>query len=735
MAEHSHDDSSCCGSGSPPPQIALNPGAAATHSTTLRVEGMDCADEVAALEAAFRPLPGVREIRVSLVAGKVTVLHDAATTPEQLILAVAGTGMKARPDKGEPGASPKPARTKGIEAVGISGLLTGIGLVLLWLGWQGPANGFFISAIITGGSLIFPKAWRALRRGALDMNVLMTIAVAGAMILGEFSEGAAVAFLFALSELLEAFSLARARKAVRALMQITPATALLRGADGRFEETPVAKVPIGSTLTVPPGARIPLDGTVSKGESNVDQAPITGESMPVTKAVGDPLFAGTINGEGSLEMETTRGPADTVVARIIHLVEEAQSAKAPTQRFVDRFARVYTPAVMAAAALVILLPPLLFGGEWGTWFYRGLVLLVIACPCALVIATPVSIVSGLTALAWRGVLVKGGAVLESLATLRALALDKTGTLTEGKPRVSAIYPLGETSEETLLSVAAAVDSHSQHPLARAVVAYAQERGAPFERAASYLARNGRGAEAELGGHRYFVGNHRFVHELGLCTPELEAQLQEIEAGAQSVVVVGHQPHGACGGEVLGILAVGDTLRPGAEAAVEAIRKAGVRRILLLSGDNQHTATAFAKRAGISEALGDLLPEDKIAQIRTLLQTEGATGMIGDGVNDAPALAAATVGIAMGKGTDTALETADMALMQEDLGKVAEGIALARRTLGIIRFNIAFALGIKALFLLLAMAGAASLWLAILADTGATLLVIANALRLLRRGAR
>ena len=731
--EHEHDHKHEHGDPDEGPKsIALNPDARGNIQTTLRVAGMDCADEVEALEQVFRPIKGVREVRVNLMGGKVTLLHDESVTPQQLIGAVATTGMKAVRD-GEDAADLESAKRMRQISVAVSGFFTGIGLLLQWMKF-GPvwvANIAFAIAIVAGGWFIAPKAWRAVLRRSLDMNVLMTVAVAGAMVIGEFSEGAAVTFLFALSELLEAFSLARARKAVQALMQLTPETALLKDGDN-FREVPVEQVSVGATIAVKSGQRVPLDGVVTVGESAINQAPITGESMPVEKKPGDGVFAGTINGEGSLEIQTTKGYADTTVAKIIHLVEEAQSQKAPSQRFVDVFARYYTPAVMVVAMLVMLAPPLFLGGAWLVWFYRGLVLLVIACPCALVISTPVSVVSGLTAMARRGVLIKGGAVLEAVGKLRALAMDKTGTITEGKPRVTKVVTVNSKDEAEIVRIAAAIDTHSEHPLAQAVVAYANEKKVAFPRSENYQSKSGRGAEAMIDGHPYFVGNHRFTHELAVCSPEVEKQLAEIEAEALSVVVVGHKPHDGCKGEVLGILAVGDAMRANAPEAIAALHRAGITKVVMLSGDNQRTASAIAKKAGIDEALGDLLPDQKIERVKAMFGEFKYVGMIGDGVNDAPAMAAASVGIAMGgTGTDTALETADMALMQDDLSKVAEAIALGRRTVHIIQFNIAFALALKAIFLILALLGYASLWLAILADTGATLLVIANALRLLK----
>lgn len=731
--EHGHDHGHDHDHAPKEPQnISLNSTVDAKQETTLKVSGMDCADEVEALEQVFRPAKGVREIRVNLMGGTLTVKHDDSLDTDALIRLVAKAGLKASantsgPDTGDSGKLGRQI------AVGISGVLTGVGLVLNWTHAQPEwiADGFFGIAIVAGAWFIVPKAFRAVSRLALDMNVLMSVAVVGALIVNQWSEGAAVTFLFSLSELLEAYSLARARKAVKALMKLTPETALIKKGDG-VEEVPVEQVEIGTTIIVKSGQRIPLDGKISSGESTVDQAPITGESMPVAKKTNDEVFGGTINGSGSLEIQTTKKHSDTVIARIIHLVEEAQSTKAPSQRFVDQFARYYTPAVMVAALLVAIAPPLLFHLAWATWFYRGLVLLVIGCPCALVISTPVSVVSGLTAMARRGVLIKGGAVLESVGKLRALAVDKTGTITEGKPKVSQVLKWKEQEEDAIIRIAASVDCHSEHPLAQAVVVFAEGKNIRFSRAEGYQSLSGRGAEGTVEGHRYFVGNHRFVHELGICSPELEEQLHKIEGDAQSVVIVGHRPHDGCQGEVLGVLAVGDTLRANAKDAIALLHKIGINPVIMLSGDNQRTASAIAEKAGIDEAHGDLLPDQKIEFVKKLVSSKGYVGMIGDGVNDAPAMAAATVGIAMGAaGTDTAIETADMALMQDDLTKVAEAIQLGRRTVNIIKFNIAFALGLKAIFLVLAVCGYASLWLAIAADTGATLLVIMNALRLLK----
>ncbi len=616
----------------------------------------------------------------------------------------------------------------------VSGVLVGLAVTSYWLKTlpQEVVASLAITAMLAGGWFLLPKAWNALRRLRPDINLLVVIASIGASIIGEWVEASAVVFLFGVAEWLEGWANRRARRATEALLELAPKIALVKR-EGRFVEVPVDQVVLGETVATRSGMNIPLDGEVISGESAVNQAPITGESVPVDKKPGDTVFAGTINGEGSLEIKVTKTTGDTTLAKIIRLVAEAQEQKAPTQRFVDIFARYYTPAVTAVAALVFLVPPLLMEGDWNTWLYRACVLLIIACPCALVISTPVSIVAGLTALARRGVLVKGGAHLESIGKLRGLAVDKTGTITEGKPRVLDVELVHTEKPEEVLRIAAAIDAHSAHPLAKAVVAYAEEQNVSHGRATNYQNRSGRGAEGVIEGHAYFVGNHRFAHELGVCSEEVESRLKAIESKGHSVVVVGHRPHDGCKGEVLGIIAIGDTLRPNAKDAIAALHEAGVEQVIMLSGDNQRTADFIARQVGIDEARGDLLPDNKVDAIKALREKYGVVGMVGDGVNDAPAMATASIGIAMGvAGTDAAIETADIALMQDELGKIADTIRLGRRTLRIIYFNIAFSLGLKAVFLVLTLMGHASLWFAILADTGATLLVIANALRLLAR---
>ncbi|MBS1962317.1 MAG: cadmium-translocating P-type ATPase [Bdellovibrionales bacterium] len=703
------------------------------RTTEFKIEGLDCPEESKLIENRLKNFQGVRSITPNFVQGKVKIVHENDIDSKLLASEIEATGLRVLTDKVESGEeSSKRDLNRVLGLVGSSGALLTLGLIVRWAG--APANIstlLFVGSILLGGALIAPKAFRAILSRTLDMNVLMTAAVTGAAVIGEWAEAAAVVFLFSFSEYLERFSIARARKAVDSLLNLTPPVALVKD-DSGFTEKPVSEVKVGDLIQVRAGDRIPIDGTVTQGASSVDQSPITGESVPVEKNRGDAVFAGTINGEGALEIVATKAASDSALAGIVRLVEDAQGERAPAQRFVDRFAAVYTPAVFILAVGMLVIMPTFFGGAWSIWLYRSLVLLVIACPCALVISTPVSMVSGLTAMAKKGVLVKGGTHLEALGKIRALAVDKTGTITEGKPKVTGVFPMNGKSENEILTIAASLDASSNHPLAEAVMKYADEKNVQYVEAANMKAISGMGVRGQIDGHDYFLGNHHFVEKLGICSKELEALLSEIEASAQSVIVVGHAPHGAGDEEVLGVLSVADTVRKESKAALAAIHSAGIKAVVMLSGDNTRTAGVIASQVGIDDARGNLLPEDKINAVRDLVKQYRYVAMIGDGVNDAPAMAAATVGIAMGSvGTDTAIEVADVTLMNDDLSKVAEAILTGRRTLRVIQFNIGFALIVKFAFLGLALMGISSLWLAILADTGATLLVIANALRLLR----
>jgi Cd2+/Zn2+-exporting ATPase len=576
-------------------------------------------------------------------------------------------------------------------------------------------------------------AWASLGRRALDINTLMVIAAVGAVILGEWTEAGAVVWLFAVAHRLEARSLERARHAIRALVTLAPAVATVRR-EGVERDVPVDDVRVGDVVVVRPGARIPIDGQVLSGISTVDQAPVTGESFPVEKSAGDELFAATINGAGALEVAATRPAADSTLNRIVRLVEQAQRERAPIQTFVDRFARRYTPAVVLLAVAVAVIPPFVLGGmtEWtahsATWAYRALALLVVACPCALVISTPVSVVSALTAAARAGVLIKGGASLERLAGIRSVAFDKTGTLTHGRVAVTDVRSVDGFGADGVLEVAASLESRSEHPIGRAIVSHARSSGVTVGPAAGFRALPGFGAEATVGAELAVVGSHRLFEARQLCTPSLHARLGEVEGSGASVVLVGH------GARALGVIGLTDSVRSEGRRVVDELRAAGVTRVALLTGDQRANATGVSEAAGLDEAHAELLPADKVAHIARLRAEYGPVAMVGDGINDAPALASADVGIAMGAaGTDVALETADVALMSDDLTRLPFAFRLGRRAMANIRQNIALALGLKLAFVVLAIFGLATMWMAVLADTGASILVTANGLRLLREG--
>jgi Zn2+/Cd2+-exporting ATPase len=726
--------------------------------TTLRykVRGMDCAEEVSALKRELGPLVGGEEnLAFDLLKGRMTVIvspnGDGEGAPgvseREILQAVSRAGLDAEP--WEAAGAPRPEsfwRRRGrlvLTAASGAATLAGFAVHAAFAGGLGPALGsegageaapvpwaaklLYLLAIVAGGRYVAPKAWFALRRLQPDMNLLMTLAVAGAVILGEWFEAATVAFLFALSLTLESWSVGRARQAVSALLELAPARARVRS-PGTGEERllPAEDVAPGSLFVVHAGEKVPLDGVVESGAAEVDQAPITGESAPVPKGPGDEVFAGTINGHGTLEARSTRRAEDTTLARIIRMVEEAQARRAPSERWVERFARVYTPAILGVALAVFVLPPLLAGASWSEWFYRALVLLVIGCPCALVISTPVSVVAALASAAHHGVLVKGGLFLEVPARLQALAFDKTGTLTTGEPRVTDVFAFDGHGAEELLSRVAALEARSDHPLARAIVAHARERGLEVRPAEEFQMLPGRGATARFDGREVWVGSHRYAVERGLDDEQVRRRLAEISGAGRTAVLVGTGDH------VCGAIAVADAVREESAAVVAALHEAGIRRVVMLTGDNEATARAIARESGIDEVRAELLPADKVRAVEELVAAHGAVAMVGDGVNDAPAMARSTLGIAMGAaGSDAALETADVALMADDLTRLPWLIRHSRRTLAVIRQNIVFSLAVKALFMGLAFAGLASIWAAIAADMGASLVVIANGLRLLR----
>ena len=624
--------------------------------------------------------------------------------------------------------APPPSRTAGrvrVAMLVLGAVSLGAALLLDWYEFPTAAATLSLIATLAAGSLIAKRAVHSIRDRSLDIHVLMLAAVIGAIAIGEWTEGATVVLLFAVAQSLEARSMDRARRAIRALMELAPSDATVRR-DGRDVRVPAASVHRGDLVVVRPGERIPVDGRVASGSSDVNQAPVTGESMPVDRQAGDDVFAGSINGRGALEIDATRAGNDTTLARIAALVERAQAERAPTQRFVDRFATRYTPLVLVAAAIVAVVPPLAGAGTFADWTYRALVLLVVACPCALVISTPVSVVSALAAAARRGVLIKGGAHLERAGGVKCVAFDKTGTVTKGQVIVTGVHAFAGSSQHGVLSVAASLESRSEHPIGRAIVAHAEREGLDVTPGRGFQALPGLGAEGHVDESHAIVGNHRLFEERQLCTDALHAQLDDVAARGGTPVLVGHR------GAAVGVIGIADELRETGREAVAMLRAQGVQHIVLLTGDHKAAADEAGRALGFDEVHSGLLPEDKVTRVRDLKARYGAVAMIGDGVNDAPALAAADVGIAMGAaGTDVALETADVALMADELMKVPFAIDLSRRAMRNIRTNVALSLGLKAAFVVMAIGGVATLWMAVLADTGASLLVTANALRLLR----
>ncbi|MEO7913513.1 MAG: heavy metal translocating P-type ATPase [Roseiflexaceae bacterium] len=745
------------------------PAGAATHAVpnttqyVCSVAGMCCAAEAGPIELALRGLPGVQYVAADPALARLTVRYDPQSLHSDRIVAqVEQLGFRVFADEGRRTkdesdddssfarrlSSFVKSRPKDVLTV-----LCGLLIVVAWAGELLNASvsltiGLYVLATLVGGIFVARNGWATLRATrTLDINLLMTVAALGALVIGEYAEGAAVVFLFALGNALEGYTMDRARRSIRALLSLAPATALvLRPSETgnwglgttasqspianhqslREVSVPIEQVAVGETIVIRPGDRVPLDALVLAGESAVDQAPITGESVPVAKAAGADLFAGSINGEGGLEARVTRASSDSTLARIIHMVEEAQSRKSHAQRFIDVFARYYTPAVIALALLVFVLPPLALGGDWGTWFYRALVLLVIACPCALVISTPVSIVSAISAAARAGVLFKGGAALEAAGGLKAIAFDKTGTLTAGRPVVTDVIENGTVNSQfSMLALAAAVERRSTHPLARAIVLAAEQRGLDIPPATSFQSRGGRGATALVDGQLVAIGNRAMFEDLSLPA-ELEATMRELEQSGRTAMLL------SCDSVLRGVIAVADQARPESRAALAALKRQGIAHVAMLTGDAAAVAARIAGEVGVDEVRAELLPDQKLAALDQLIARHGSVGMVGDGVNDAPALARATVGIAMGvAGSDAAIETADVTLMADDLAKLPFAIGLSRAARSVIIQNIVFALVVKAVFLIATLLGGATLWMAVFADTGAALIVIANGMRMLR----
>ncbi|HTI36180.1 MAG TPA: heavy metal translocating P-type ATPase [Vicinamibacterales bacterium] len=692
----------------------------------FKVEGMDCHEEVAILDRTLKKLSGLEAVDADVLAQRLRVKYDAARLSTSTIAeAVAQTGMRAWLEHDEPAGPPVSAATRRTYVV-VSGVMLVAGLLLEWL--RAPevvSIGAFIVSIGSGSIYTARRAIAAARLLALDINVLMLVAVAGAVALKQWSEGASVIFLFALAQLLEARAMERARASIRALMDLTPVEALVRRGLRELRVN-VDDLHLGDVVIVRPGEKIPLDGRVTSGRTYINQAPVTGESLPVEKGPGDEVFAGTINGRGAIEVAIERLRADSTVARIIHLVERAQGQRAPSQTFVERFARIYTPAVLVLAAVVAVVPPLAGAGAWSMWIYRSLVLLVISCPCALVISTPVSVVSALSAAARKGVLIKGGAHLERLAAVRCVAFDKTGTLTRGTLKVVDVQPVGDASPDELLRVAASIESRSEHPIGRAILERALLDAVRIDQVSAFEALPGLGAEAVIGDAPVVLGSHRLLEERGACSAAVHETLQAHPQDGRTTVLV------AGGGRPLGIISVADEIRESAPDAIRLLRAQGIEHVALLTGDQPAAAEALARIVGVDQVRAGLLPEDKVREVTELRRRFGVLAMVGDGVNDAPALAAADVGIAMGvAGTDAALETADVALMSDELLRLPYAVRLSRAALRNIRANIGFSIALKAAFLVMAVFGAATLWMAVVADSGASLIVIANALRLLR----
>ncbi len=690
---------------------------------------MDCPTEQTLIQNKLGKLAGIQALEFNLINRVLGVTHDLPNTAP-IVEAIKSLGMHAEPL--EAGSDSQPASAQPVKKPWWPLALSGVGALaaeVIHFTSAGPdwlVALVALVSILSGGLGTYKKGWIALKNRNLNINALMSIAVTGAVLIGQWPEAAMVMFLFTVAELIEARSLDRARNAISGLMQMTPEQVTVQQNDGSWREQEAKSVELGALVRVRPGERIGLDGEVTSGSSTIDQAPITGESLPVEKTVGDKVFAGTINQAGALEYRVTAAANNSTLARIIHAVEQAQGARAPTQRFVDSFSKIYTPAVFAFALAVALIPPLLMGGQWFDWIYRALVLLVVACPCALVISTPVSIVSGLAAAARKGILVKGGVYLEGGYKLDYLALDKTGTITHGKPVQTDFLPLDPLANDSAPALAASLAGRSDHPVSLAIAQAAVDKQLAMHPVDNFAALAGRGVRGEIDGQLYHLGNHRLVEELGLCSPALEEKLFALEKQGKTVVLLLDSKG------PLALFAVADTVKESSREAIQQLHELGIKT-LMLTGDNPHTAKAIAAQVGIDQARGDLLPTDKLQAIEDLYAQGHRVGMVGDGINDAPALARAEIGFAMAAaGTDTAIETADVALMDDDLRKIPAFIRLSRQTSAVLKQNIALALVIKAIFLGVTFAGLATMWMAVFADMGVSLLVVFNGLRLLRK---
>ncbi|MDS9472147.1 heavy metal translocating P-type ATPase [Sporosarcina pasteurii] len=696
-----------------------------TNKSEYRLENLTCASCAAKFEKNIKELPAVEEAQVNFGASKLAVVGQI--TVEEIEAAGAFDGITVVPeDKQERLEPPIPfyKRKENIVTV-LSLLFLIIGATLSFIHDEmyPPAIIFFAISIAVGGASMFKTGIQNLLRLDFDMKTLMTIAIIGAVIIGEWREGAVIVFLFAVSEALEAYSMNKARQSIRLLMDIAPSSATVKR-NGKFTTIPTKDIVRGDILIVKPGEKIAMDGIVATGSSTINQAAITGESVPVFKQQGDEVFAGTINEEGALEIKVTKLVGDTALAKIIHLVEEAQAEKAPSQKFVDRFAKYYTPVIMVIALLIAVIPPLL-GADWNTWVYQGLAVLVVGCPCALVVSTPVAIVTAIGNAARHGVLIKGGIHLEETGQLHAVAFDKTGTLTKGYPEVSD-FVVTEVDKEGLLSAIAAVESMSQHPLAKAIVHYAEKNNVEMKEVTNFQSVTGKGAYGTVAYKKIMIGSISWIEEFTIIPEDAVALASSLQREGKSVMAIMTENVYA------GLVAVADPIREESKALLQRLKDIGIRHTVMLTGDHEQTGQAIGKALNMSDVRAGLMPEDKLKVVQQLQEQYGRVAMVGDGINDAPALAEATVGIAMGgAGTDAALETADIALMADDLTKLPYTIKLSRKTLRIIKENIMFALGLKIIALLLIIPGWLTLWIAIFADMGATILVVLNSLRLIR----
>lgn len=695
--------------------------------TTLYVAGLDCPSEEKLIRSQLESIPEVEKLFFNFITQEVTI-HHHLNTPASFVEKIEALGMKAalktEGDKEHLSENPHPSWW----ILGVAGFLALFAELIAYSlsDEQSPwvAVLSFI-AMALSGKITLKKGWLALKTRTLNISSLMLIAITGAVLIGEWPEAAMVTVLFTLAERIEVYSLDKAREAIRKLMEIAPDVATVKTKDGSWQSIHVSQISLEDVIWVKPGERIPLDGEIIVGKTSVNQAPITGESMPVDKSIGDKVYAGTLNEHGSFQFKVEVTAGDTVLAKIGKTIAQAQAERAPTQRFVDQFAKYYTPMMVVIAILVAVVPPIIWGGEFSLWIYKALTLLVIACPCALVISTPVTVVSGLAAAAKNGILIKGGTYLEQGHRLKAIALDKTGTLTEGKPVVTKVIQLNTKRNVDGLQFAASLNAHSEHPIAQAIVKewQKQQPSDSLLEVTDFKALPGRGVTGLINGVRYFVGNHQLAEDNQVCNPGIETQLKALEQAAHTTIILSDSEH------VLAILAVADTLRSTSQLAIKALHHQGIKTCML-TGDNAITAKAIAEQVGIDEIRANVLPADKVNAIDVLIKRYGAVGMVGDGINDAPALAKATIGFAMGRGTDIALETADIAIMNDNLAKLPQFISLSRKTASVLFQNISLSIVIKIIFFGLALAGLATLWMAVFADMGASLIVVANGLRLL-----